>query len=48
MRSGVILISKLFFGLAWATGEENTKFGIFLRWLGTFSGLIEFPRDVTA
>ena len=46
MHSGVYW-SQTFFGLAHATGEENTKFGIFPRWFGTFSGLIEFSRDVT-
>ena len=38
---------KLFLRLARATGEGTTKFGIFLRWFGTFSNLIEFSRDVT-
>jgi hypothetical protein len=37
---------KRFLGLARATGEENTKFGIFLRLFGSFSGLIEFPHDI--
>jgi hypothetical protein len=38
---------KLFLKLARAMDEGTTKFGIFLRWFGTFSGLIEFLRDVT-
>jgi hypothetical protein len=38
---------KLFLSLARATGEETTKFRIFLGWFGTFSGLIDFPHDVT-
>ena len=38
---------KLFLRLAHATGEGNTKFGMFRRWFVTFCGLIEFPRDVT-
>jgi hypothetical protein len=38
---------KLFLRLARATGEGTTKFGIFLRWFGTFSCLIKLPRDGT-
>jgi hypothetical protein len=38
---------NLILRLARAIGEGNTKFEIFLRWFGTFSGLIEFPHDVT-
>ena len=38
---------KLFLRLAHATGEETTKFGIFLRWFGTFCCLIEFSHDVS-
>ena len=33
---------KLFLRLACAMGKGTTKFGIFLRWFGTFSYLIEF------
>jgi hypothetical protein len=28
-------------------GEETTKFGIFLGWFGTFSGLIDFSHNIT-
>jgi len=39
--------SQTFPMLTSAIDVQPTKFGIFLIWFGTLSGLIEFPRDVT-
>jgi hypothetical protein len=39
--------SQTFLRLTSAIDVQPTKFGIFLMWFGTLSGLIEFLRDIT-